>query len=125
MTTDVRRSLVFLALLLGVAVVAVVFIGPVKTTSEILWQLRVPRVLLGLAVGMGLATAGTIFQGLLRNPLADPFILGTSSGASLGVLLAGLVAAGSPMLLYGSALLCALLSVAVVDRIARTNGKAP
>jgi iron complex transport system permease protein len=53
----------------------------------ILVQLRLPRVLGAALVGASLATAGVLFQGLLRNPLADPFLLGTSSGAALGASL--------------------------------------
>jgi iron complex transport system permease protein len=56
--------------------------------SAILWSLRVPRTIIGLAVGAGLATAGVLMQALTRNPLADPRIMGVSSGASLGVVAA-------------------------------------
>ncbi|MHA3947291.1 putative F420-0 ABC transporter permease subunit [Cellulomonas bogoriensis] len=52
----------------------------------IVWDLRVPRVLTAAAVGAGLAVAGTVMQGLMRNPLADPYLLGLSSGASLGAV---------------------------------------
>jgi iron complex transport system permease protein len=56
-----------------------------STTAEtIVWDLRLPRVLEAMIVGLGLAVAGTTFQGLLRNPLADPYVLGTASGAALG-----------------------------------------
>lgn len=62
-------------------------IGAAEGTKEyaILWQLRVPRVLTGFLAGTGLAVAGMVFQALFRNPLATPFTLGVSSGASLGV----------------------------------------
>ncbi len=53
--------------------------------SRIFWDLRVPRVLTGFAAGAGLALSGMAFQALFRNPLATPFTLGVSSGASLGV----------------------------------------
>ncbi|HEY4753042.1 MAG TPA: iron chelate uptake ABC transporter family permease subunit, partial [Candidatus Limnocylindrales bacterium] len=53
-------------------------------TQAIVWDLRLPRVLLAMTVGAGLAVAGATFQGLLRNPLADPYVLGTASGAALG-----------------------------------------
>jgi len=53
-------------------------------TSDIVWRIRVPRVLLAALVGASLSVAGVIFQALLRNPLADPFILGVSGGAALG-----------------------------------------
>lgn len=54
----------------------------------LVWQRRVPRVLTGLAVGAGLAVCGAIMQSVTRNPLADPYLLGLSSGASLGAVLA-------------------------------------
>lgn len=66
-----------------------VFVGPSKSLeTSILLEIRLPRVLLGILVGMGLATAGVMLQGLLRNPLADPYVIGTSSGATLGALVA-------------------------------------
>lgn len=52
----------------------------------IIWNIRLPRVLLALCVGASLALAGSAFQGLLRNPLADPFTIGVSSGAALGAV---------------------------------------
>lgn len=57
------------------------------STETIVWDIRLPRVLLGATVGAALALAGAIYQGVLRNPLADPFILGVSSGASFGAAL--------------------------------------
>ncbi|GIQ67731.1 iron ABC transporter permease [Xylanibacillus composti] len=53
----------------------------------IIWNIRAPRVVLGLLIGASLSLAGAAFQGLLRNPLADPYIIGVSSGASLGAVL--------------------------------------
>lgn len=53
--------------------------------SAIILRLRLPRVILGLAVGGGLAVAGVIFQGLFRNPLVEPYTLGVSGGAALGI----------------------------------------
>ncbi|MFP6580680.1 MAG: iron ABC transporter permease [Myxococcota bacterium] len=52
--------------------------------ADIVWRIRVPRLLLAAGVGASLAVSGVIFQALLRNPLADPFILGVSGGAALG-----------------------------------------
>lgn len=63
--------------------------------ERILFQVRLPRVLLAGLVGMGLSITGTAFQGLFRNPLADPHILGVSSGAALGATLAMLSGAGT------------------------------
>ncbi len=59
-----------------------------EAASAIVWDLRVPRALLALTVGAGLAGSGTVFQGLLRNPLADPLIIGVSAGAAFGATLA-------------------------------------
>jgi iron complex transport system permease protein len=52
------------------------------------WELRLPRVVSGIVVGAGLATAGAVFQALLRNPLADPYLIGPAAGASLGAVIA-------------------------------------
>jgi iron complex transport system permease protein len=54
----------------------------------IVLQIRLPRILLSALVGMGLAVSGVVFQGIFRNPMADPFVLGISSGAALGATLA-------------------------------------
>ena len=60
-----------------------------STAAEtIVVDLRLPRVLSAMVVGLGLAVAGATFQGLLRNPLADPYVLGTASGAALGAAIA-------------------------------------
>ena len=56
--------------------------------ATILWQLRLPRVVLGALVGGMLATAGAAYQGVFRNPLADPYLLGAAAGANLGATLA-------------------------------------
>jgi iron complex transport system permease protein len=66
-------------------------IGPVTwpaASETIVWELRLPRVLTGIVVGAGLACAGTVFQALLRNPLADPYLIGPAAGASFGAVLA-------------------------------------
>ena len=55
--------------------------------ESVLFSVRLPRVLLGSLVGAALALAGTAFQSLLRNPLADPYVLGVSTGASMGTIL--------------------------------------
>lgn len=58
-----------------------------ETAANILWNIRMPRVVLAGLVGAALAIAGAAFQGLLRNPLADPYTLGVSSGASVGAVM--------------------------------------
>ena len=59
-------------------------VGIVRT---IVWQIRIPRIILGFLVGAGLASCGVVFQGMLRNPLAEPYTLGVSGGAALGATL--------------------------------------
>jgi iron complex transport system permease protein len=61
------------------------------STATIVLELRLPRVLTAVVVGGGLAVAGATFQGLLRNPLADPYVLGSASGAALGAAIAVLI----------------------------------
>lgn len=63
----------------------------ISTEYSLILNLRLPRILLGVFVGAALSVAGTSFQALLRNPLADPYVLGVSSGAALGSILALLV----------------------------------
>jgi iron complex transport system permease protein len=93
-----------------------------RATEVILFQLRLPRVLLAGVVGLALAVSGLLFQGLFRNPLADPAIIGVSSGAALGaiavIVVSGAGALGGlavPFAAFGGALLTALL----VYRLAR------
>ena len=71
--------------------------------ETIVWELRLPRVLTAMVVGAGLAVAGATFQGLLRNPLADPFVLGTASGAALGAAIAILLPLGATVFAVGAA----------------------
>lgn len=63
--------------------------APVGGSNDaIIWQIRMPRVVTAIIVGGALGTAGAVFQGLLRNPMADPYIIGTSGGAALGATVA-------------------------------------
>lgn len=98
------------------------FSHPESTEAVILWQVRLPRVLLALFVGMALASSGSAFQALLRNPLADPFILGVSGGAALGNVIA--TSLGSPFWLASlAAFLSAVLSMLMIYAIAKENGR--
>ncbi len=116
-------------ILLGMLILtagASLFVGPATRPDwTIIWEIRFPRILLGAMVGFGLAGAGTVLQGVLRNPLADPFILGTSSAATAGVMMAGVLGLRHYFSLYTMALGFALLSIFIVYRIAQVNGKAP
>ncbi|MBN1883514.1 MAG: iron ABC transporter permease [Deltaproteobacteria bacterium] len=89
-------------------------------TLTIIRELRLPRIIVGLLVGGGLALAGIVFQALLRNPLADPYILGVSSGAAVGVVTASLLGLGG--VFWASKLFAfagAMTTVIIVFRIAR------
>ena len=101
----------------------------IGTTGVILIQVRLPRLLLGLLVGGCLASVGVVLQALLRNPLADPYVLGVSSGAALGVALAILLGIGSTFLALSVLPLCGfaggLLSLVVVYRMAVSYGRLP
>ncbi|MBN1795783.1 MAG: iron chelate uptake ABC transporter family permease subunit [Sedimentisphaerales bacterium] len=75
--------------ILLVVMLVCMFIGPKwSTDAQILYQIRLPRIILAAFVGAALACAGVTLQAILRNPLADPYILGISSGAALGVIIA-------------------------------------
>jgi len=97
--------------------------------SVIVLEVRLPRILLAFLVGASLAAVGVALQALLRNPLADPFILGVSSGAALGAILAlqigvGWAVAGfSPVQVF--AFLGAGVTIITIYRVAVKNGQVP
>lgn len=103
--------------------------GADPATVAIVWDLRVPRVLTAMIVGAGLAIAGATFQGLLRNPLADPYVLGTASGAALGAAIAVLLPIRAVVLGFGLvqafAFVGAVAAITVVYKLARVSGLAP
>ncbi len=118
-----------LALMLLLACAAALFFGTVSLNFlkmspvdfQIFYALRLPRVLLAALVGAMLAVSGCIFQGVLKNPLSDPYILGVASGAGLGAAIGILIYA--PMYAIAlSAFVGALISVFVVYNIARSQG---
>lgn len=80
----VRVTVAVLGLLFAATVLLAPLVGwPGADTERVFWSLRVPRVCMGILAGAGLSVAGAMFQALFRNPLAEPFTLGVSSGASL------------------------------------------
>lgn len=150
-----RRLLVFLGVLLVLAIWLSLALGPVslplldtlraalrlsglpvsaaglEQAELILGQIRLPRTLLGLAVGAVLALSGVAMQGLFRNPLADPGLVGVSSGAALGAAVAivagaslgGVPAAFEPYLLSLCAFVGGLGVTALVYRLGRHDGQ--
>ncbi len=97
--------------------------------ETIIFQIRLPRVVGGALVGAALATAGVLFQGLLRNPMADPYIIGTSAGAALGATIAMMLPINLAFLGFGlvpvAAFIGALATVILVYNLARVGGKTP
>ncbi|GGR28496.1 FecCD family ABC transporter permease [Deinococcus ruber] len=99
--------------------------GAALTGNDVIvWQLRFPRVALGLLVGASLGVCGAAYQGVFRNPLADPYLMGVASGAGLGATLA-VVAGWNSALIPLSALLGALLSVLLSLALARQGRTLP
>ena len=87
-----------------------------ESIETIIWEIRVPRVILGLVTGAGLATCGVLMQCVTRNPIAEPYILGISSGASAGavfiIVFGSTVAIGSLSVAFGAfigAILCGIM----------------
>jgi iron complex transport system permease protein len=128
-----KNLLLILILVLFLLGVAALFLGSVWVppqeflNSPIILQIRLPRIIAAILVGTLLATAGVILQGVLRNPLADPYILGVSSGAGVGAALAlGLKFTQSFLGISSipfSAFIFALLAVFTVYNLARVAGR--
>ncbi len=146
-----RSTLIGLALVTVVSVVVAIGLGPVgvapptvlriighhtigvpeianwaRTDDAIIWEVRLPRVLLGVIVGTALGVAGVTLQALVRNPLAEPYILGVSSGASTGAAAAILFGVGSGLGAESVSLMAflgALGALALVLALARSTGR--
>ncbi len=118
-----RRGILPLLVLLGILVLASLAFGEVRLslhqmlvaargggdelTRAVLWNLRLPRTLVGLSVGAGLAASGVVMQAYFRNPLADPGLVGVSSGGALGAVLS--IAMGWTSLSLLALPLCSIL----------------
>ncbi len=89
---------------------------------RIVWELRLPRLLIGLIVGMCLATSGSILQGIMRNPLADPGIIGVSSGAGLAATAIMILFPAYIMLLPAAAFLGAFVTALVIYAMSWRGG---
>ena len=118
-------SLVLLAAMLGCSM-----LGAVRFDWHEMWQspiflnLRLPRIVLSVLVGAALSVCGAAYQSIFRNPLTDPYVLGISSGASLGAAIAILLGLEAYLLGIGAcALLAGLLTIVVVYRIASIGNR--
>jgi len=137
-----RRGAVLLGSGLVIAVTLGLLLGAAPLTPGAVWRalvsgsgdpgtvtivraIRLPRVAAGLCTGAALALSGTLFQALLRNPLAEPYLLGVSSGAAFGAVsaLTLLGASISPVATTTFALAGGLLAIAIVFRVAWTVGR--
>jgi len=117
-------SVILLSLSIGVEPLSLseAFLHPDSLAATLLWEVRLPRVLVGGLVGMSLSVAGLAFQALLRNPLADPFILGVSGGAALGSVVA--VGLHLPFAaVSGVAFLSAFASMILIYWLAKVKGR--
>jgi len=100
--------------------------GIKEGTRDIVWRIRIPRALLGLAVGGSLTLSGVSMQAFTRNPLAEPYVLGISSGASAGAVLAMIVGVWLPsgkLGISGGAFIGAMASIAIVYVLAQSGGE--
>ncbi len=125
--------LVFLLLLSVLTIVVCTVIGPAgipflgltedNSASLILFEVRLPRVIAAMLVGIALATAGVVMQGLFRNSMADPYLLGTSSGGALGAAIAIVFLAGAFQWVFAFA--GCILAAFLVFGISRQGGCLP
>lgn len=94
--------------------------------QTVMWEIRAPRMMLGMLVGMVLAQSGVVLQGIFRNPLADPGLVGVSSGAALGAAVVLFVWPAAPYLgMVAAAFGGALGATALVIRLASSAGQIP
>ena len=103
--------------------------GITKTAEVIIVQIRLPRVVCGALVGAALAAAGVTYQGIFRNPMADPYVIGASTGASLGAALVIVLGVGVSLLgvntLQILAFVGSLITVLLVYNISRVGSRVP
>jgi len=115
--------LLFLLILIG----ASIFVGTAQSSEFVIIHLRIPRIVMSVFAGASLALCGSIFQSIFRNPICDPYILGISSGASIGAALAFIL--GLDFYLFGVtsfALLTAFLTLLLMLGIVQfSNNKSP
>ncbi|AFK18835.1 vitamin B12 ABC transporter permease BtuC [Haloferax mediterranei ATCC 33500] len=124
------RSSTILPLVGSVPTPSIEFVSPFdftvpRTARIIVLSVRLPRILLAALVGFALATAGTVMQGFFRNPMADPSIVGVSSGAAVGAVSTIVLPLSIPFGLEGAAFVSAVVTAFVVYLLATENGRTP
>ncbi|MDP6685319.1 MAG: iron ABC transporter permease [Candidatus Omnitrophota bacterium] len=127
-----KKRILFIGVILIASVAFGIWRGSVRIplvelffpeNKEIIY-IRVARIILSIFAGAGLATSGVALQAVLKNPLAEPYLLGTSSGAGLGTAIAITLGLGAIYLPF-AAFLAALLSIVLVYNLAREGNKVP
>ncbi|MDD5593960.1 MAG: iron chelate uptake ABC transporter family permease subunit [Candidatus Margulisbacteria bacterium] len=128
LATFIILAVIVLAAMLLSLFLGSVFMSPGELLkSEILWQIRLPRIILAALLGLLLSVSGVILQGILRNPLADPYVLGISAGGAIGAAVS--IAAGAQFVIFGmssvpvAAFVTSLLAVFVVYKLSQVAGK--
>ncbi len=103
---------------------ALVDISQFSSTQQIImYEVRMPRIVLAAIVGAGLSAVGVTFQGLFKNPMADPYVIGVSSGAALGAAVAIVIGFTAFWALPAAAFMGAIVSIVVVYAIANVGGR--
>jgi iron complex transport system permease protein len=97
--------------------------GLTRLDDQIVWEIRTPRVLLAAVVGAALSAGGAVLQALVRNPLADPYVLGISSGSSLGAVAVMGLGIGAGLGVAGGAFAGAVAATAAVFVLAQRGGR--
>lgn len=132
MTKSLKKRIFFLVLMLVFAVFLAITKGSVRfSMAELLLRenryivyLRIARILMAVLAGSGLAVSGIALQAILKNSLAEPYILGTSSGAGLGAVLAIVIGIAKPLIPL-TAFIGAILTIILVYNLARQGSKVP
>jgi iron complex transport system permease protein len=116
----VKKSLILALIILGSIALILLYLAWGNPSSNIIWQVRIPRLVLTMLTGMSLAGIGSVYQLMLANPLAEPYVLGISSGAAFGSIL--FASLGLLILMPLGGFLGALLTMLLVWRLAQKGG---
>ncbi|MCB5271194.1 MAG: iron ABC transporter permease [Candidatus Cloacimonetes bacterium] len=115
-----KKTLVWVLIALGSIALVALYLFWGNPSSNIFWQVRIPRLLLTLVTGMSLSAIGSVYQLMLANPLAEPYILGISSGSAFGSIL--FASMGLYILMPLGGFIGALITMVLVWRLAQRRG---